>query len=245
MLGPSLIFDKSFLQMLSPDEVSELGMYFRFVSTPLLMSEIIADLKKDRTSKDRVPEEVVKALASKMWAVHGLEPADYRMLAISNLSCTFDVPMFGQVPVDARAPHVSVTKDGGGMVYDATPHQNMWMRWANGDFTNDEKEDAVMWRDILQRLDLVRLSKQWQQFASDHFPTAYAASNLPDLLVQVNAMLDDFNPKVQEELLRLLIGILESPWPQTKRIMALFKVGLMPRIKDLAPYAASVMGCFP
>lgn len=241
MLGPTLIFDKSFLQMLSPDEVSELSRYFIFASTPQLVQEIIADLKKERTSNDRVPEDVVKTLASKMLAVHGLQPAEYRMLAISNLCCTTDVPMCGQVPVDARAPNVAVTKDGMGTVYDATPVQNMWRRWANGDFTTEEEGHAVAWRETLQTLDLVTLSKQWQKFASEHFPAANAASNLPDLLAQVNAMLDDFNPNVQEELLRLLIGLLECPWPQSKLTMALFKAGLMPRIKDLAPYAASVV----
>ena len=240
VLGPTLIFDKSFLQMLSPDEVSELSRYFIFASTPQLVQEIIADLKKEATSKDRIPEDVVKTLASKMLAVHGLQPAEYRMLAISNLCCTTDVPMCGQVPVDARAPNVAVTKDGRGTVYDATPVQNMWRRWANGDFTTEEEGDAVVWRETLQTLDLVTLSKQWQKFASEHFPAANAASNLPDLLVRVNAMLDDFNPRVQEQLLRLLIGLLESPWPQAKLTMALFKAGLMPRIKDLAPYAASV-----
>jgi hypothetical protein len=124
VLGPTLIFDESFLQMLNPDEVSELSRYFIFASTPQLVQEIIADLKNEATSKDRIPEDVVKTLASRMLAVHGLQPAEYRMLAISNLCCTTDVPMCGQIPVDARAPNVAVTKDGRGTVYDATPVQN-------------------------------------------------------------------------------------------------------------------------
>jgi len=120
-----LIFDKSLLQMLNPEEVAELSMYFKFAGTPLLIREIIADLKKKRTDKDRVPEDVVKALASKMCTAHGLQPAYFRKLANLNLRCTLDVPMFGQVPVDASAPNVSVSKDGKGVVYDSTPEQNM------------------------------------------------------------------------------------------------------------------------
>lgn len=38
-MGPSLMFDKSFLQILSPDEVSELSMYFKFVGTSLLIRD--------------------------------------------------------------------------------------------------------------------------------------------------------------------------------------------------------------
>jgi hypothetical protein len=47
MIGPLLIFDKSFLQMLNPEEVSELSLHFKFVGTPTLIGEIIADLKSE------------------------------------------------------------------------------------------------------------------------------------------------------------------------------------------------------
>ena len=39
VMGPLLMFDKSFLQILSPDEVSELSMYFKFVGTSLLIRD--------------------------------------------------------------------------------------------------------------------------------------------------------------------------------------------------------------
>ncbi len=82
---------------------------------------------------------------------------------------------------------------------------------------------------------------QWKRFASDHFGVANTSSNLPELIAQVNATLDDFDPSVQRKLLLLLLGVLECPPPQGKHAIALFNAGLMPRIKDLAPYAASVM----
>ncbi len=241
LLGPALIFDKSFLQMLNPEEVTELSMYFRFVGTPLLIQEIIADLKKQRTDKDRVSQEVVKALATKMLSAHGLQPADFQKLAILNLCCIFDVPMFGQVPVDANAPNVSVSKNGASVVYDATLEQNMWRRWANGDFTTDDEESALAWREGLQGLSLDSLSKQWKRFASDHFEAANTANNLPDLIRRVNATLNDFSTVVQRKLLLLLLGVLECSPPQARYSLALFNAGLMPRIRDLAPYAASVL----
>jgi hypothetical protein len=83
------------------------------------------------------------------------------------------------------------------IVYDLTPEQNMWRRWANGDFPTDDEESAVAWRE-LQGLNLDALSNQWRRFASDHFEAANAASNLPDLIEQVNAALDDFSPKVED-----------------------------------------------
>jgi hypothetical protein len=107
MIGPLLIFDKSFLQMLNADEVTELSMHFKFVGTPTLIGEIIADLKLD-PSERRVPSDVVKVLSRKMQKVHGLQPANYRKLALANLYA-HEISMIGQVPVDGSAPNVQVT----------------------------------------------------------------------------------------------------------------------------------------
>src|SRR6266576_472905 len=104
MIGPLLIFDKSFLQMLNPEEVSELSLHFKFVGTPTLIGEIIADLKSE-PSERRVPSDVVKALSRKMQKVHGLQPANYRKLALANIYA-HEISMIGQVPVDGSAPHV-------------------------------------------------------------------------------------------------------------------------------------------
>ena len=109
MIGPLLIFDKSFLQMLNADEVTELSMHFKFVGTPTLIGEIIADLKLD-PSERRVPSDVVKVLSRKMQKVHGLQPANYRKLALANLYA-HEISMIGQVPVDGSAPNVQVTED--------------------------------------------------------------------------------------------------------------------------------------
>lgn len=45
MMGPSLTFDKSFLEMINPEEMDELDLNFSIFVTPTLVSEIIADLK--------------------------------------------------------------------------------------------------------------------------------------------------------------------------------------------------------
>ena len=84
MIGPLLIFDKYFLEMLNSDEVSELSVHFKFVGTPTLIGEIIADLKLE-PSKRRVPSDVVKARSRKMQKAHGLQPANFRKLALANI----------------------------------------------------------------------------------------------------------------------------------------------------------------
>jgi hypothetical protein len=236
-MGPLMLLDKSFLQMLNADEVSELSMYFKFVGTPLLIREIISDLKKQ--PKDRsLPAQVVSALASKMWTAHGLQPANFRKLVIANLCCIFDVPMIGQVPVDPEAPEVFVTDDGKGLIYDSTLEQEMWKKWADGDFSTDDERSAVAWRTGVQNINLHAVGKQWKEFAQEHFGTA---RNLSELITLVNSMLDSFDEKVQFQLLVMLMAFLDVSIPAAQWATMLFKAGLMPRVKDLAPYAASVL----
>lgn len=231
------MFDKSFLQMLSPDEVLELSLYFKFVGTPLLIREIISDLKKKPTERS-LPEQVVSALASKMWKAHGLQPANFRKLCIASLCCTFYVPMFGQVPVDPDTPNVFIVENGQGIIYDSTPEQEMWQRWEYGDFTTDDVQSATAWRAGVQSLNLHAVGKQWKEFAKDRFG---AARNLPELIVLVNKMLDDFDENIQFKLLLMLMAFLDVPIPAARWATMLFNAGLMPRVKDLCPYAASVL----
>jgi hypothetical protein len=236
-MGPLLMFDKSFLQMLNADEVSELSLYFKFVGTPLLIREVISDLKKSPQSRS-LPEQLVSALASKMWKAHGLQPANFRKLVIANLCCIFDVPMFGQVPVDPDAPNVFVAEGGKGVIYDSTLEQEMWQRWENGDFSTDDAQSAAVWRAGVQSINLHAVGKQWKDFAKAHFG---AASNLPQLIALVNAMLNDFDKKVQFRLLVMLMAFLDVSIPTARWATMIFDAGLMPRVKDLCPYAASVL----
>jgi hypothetical protein len=71
-MGPILTFDKSFLQMLSSEEVDELDLQFKLFVTPVLVSEILADLKHPSPQPGRLPEQMVRALARKMVSNPGL-----------------------------------------------------------------------------------------------------------------------------------------------------------------------------
>jgi hypothetical protein len=62
--GPILIFDKSTLQSLNPDEAVWLDNFFLTNITPLFFIETLADLEKEVRS-GRTPEQVVGELAYK------------------------------------------------------------------------------------------------------------------------------------------------------------------------------------
>src|SRR5262245_7752467 len=63
-MGPILIFDKSALECLNPDEAMWLDTFFLTNFTPVFFIETLADLEKE-VRKGRTPEQVVGGLASK------------------------------------------------------------------------------------------------------------------------------------------------------------------------------------
>jgi hypothetical protein len=255
-----LIFDKSFLQMLNPAEVFELSLRFSPVGTPTLIREIIADLKKIREGE--LPEELVSALARKMWSNAGVQPANFRIMALANL-CGRAIPMFGQVPVDTSADNVSevdgmmlvdsvpeqrmwqrwaegadnVSEVDGMMLVDSVPEQRMWQRWAEGNFNIDDEESASAWRNSLQQINLRAVGDGWKKFARKWFGTA---SNLRELIDQANAVVGSEKLDIQLELLGILLSLLGATEPGKNFIFNRFLAKPM-TLEDFAPYASTVL----
>jgi len=239
MIGPLLIFDKSFLQMLNPEEVSELSVHFKFVGTPTLIGEIIADLKLE-PSKRGLPSELVQALSRKMQKAHGLQPANYRKLALANL-CAHEISMIGQVPVDAAAPNVRMTDHGRGLLYDSTPEQMLWKRWANGEFSTDDELTATTWRNGIDQIDLDGLIALWKDFSSRYFSSA---KNQTELISTLNAFLSDSTPLIQREILNMTFELVKASPHDRCVAHALMNIGEMQSVVEFAPYAASVLRLF-
>src|SRR5713226_7388381 len=63
--GPILIFDKSLLEALSPDEAVWLGQFYSVNMTPLFFVEVLADLELVDIPKGRTAERIVARLAEK------------------------------------------------------------------------------------------------------------------------------------------------------------------------------------
>jgi len=239
MIGPLLIFDKSFLQMLNPEEVFELSVHFKFVGTPTLIGEIIADLKLE-PPKRGLPSDVVQALARKMQKAHGLQPANYRMLALANLHA-HDISMIGQVPVDASAPNVHVTKDRRGVLYDSTPEQALWARWADGSFDAEDELTARTWRNGIDQIDLDGLAGLWREFSFRKFSSA---RNQAELISAIDVFLRDTAPKIQREILDMTLDLVKATAHDRRVPHALMNVGEMRSVVEFAPYAASVLRLF-
>ncbi|MFH1562234.1 MAG: hypothetical protein ABIF11_02270 [Nitrospirota bacterium] len=63
-MGPSLIFDKSALQSLNPDEAMWLDNFYLANITPLFFVETLADIEK-KVQAGKTPEQIVGNIAYK------------------------------------------------------------------------------------------------------------------------------------------------------------------------------------
>lgn len=95
-MGPLIILDKSALQSLSQGEIYCLNRHFFPVVAPVLLVEILGDLKKEEKSEG-LKKGGVRILAGKLLG-GGYSPPYYLPMVIGNLAGN-DVPMDGRVPI--------------------------------------------------------------------------------------------------------------------------------------------------
>ena len=184
--GPRLIFDKSAVQMLSPDEVFELSIFFDLVGTPVLRREILTDLE-ERSDGTRMPRQVVQALAAKMVNAP-MQPINHRAAVFNNLF-GHEISMTGALCFDASAPNVRRGPDGG-IFIDLVPEQRIWRQWAAGDFSPIDEHLARRWRSQVDEIDTQSLRDHWKDFAQRHFTRS--AREYADIVSVLGGMMDKF-----------------------------------------------------
>ena len=233
-MGPLLICDKSFIQMLSPAEADELALYFTLVDTPTLRSEIIADFNKPEGAR-QLPLEVVRSLANKLSRSGAAHPAVFSKIAAANLLGT-EVSMIGQVPVDTTAP--DVCSSDGMLLVDAVPQQRTWSRIATGELTDEERAEAAVWLDNIGRVDLPAIKAEWEPFVQKYLRPVRA---LHDLIAEVDRLLKDRNPAIQLTLIEVALALIRAPQDLRNLVFQRMLDNRSSTVESLAPYANSVL----
>ena len=156
-IGPTIILDKSSYQSLSKEDTYELSRYFYVVVPPVLVLEILADLKKPNLDPD-IAQASVQQLARKIQPVDGYVNANYRTL------CTADL-LGGKIKMDRR-PIVAggrrvVAEDGAvGTFLDNQPANEALIRWSCGRFGQAERILASQWRSASEAIDFEAFKRQ-------------------------------------------------------------------------------------
>ena len=139
---PVAIFDKSFLQGLSPDESLWFDMYFETVITPLFFVETLADLSK-ALREGRTAEDEVGYIAKKTPEQHGY-PTVHHVRACRRELAGHKVPMNLRPFIPGGQP--TRFGDKTGLSFGLPQEAAALQRWREGEFQVVEREFAQKWR---------------------------------------------------------------------------------------------------
>src|SRR5579871_4402605 len=148
--GPSLIFDKSTLQSLNPDEAVWLDAFFITNLTPLFYVETLADLEK-ATRSGRTPEDVVGNLAYKTPDAGSYPNIHHQTLVGAELTGQGPITMDGR-PVLSGGLEMELDGETG-LLFRQTPEQEAFQRWQRREFLDLERSLAKRWRRQLSNID--------------------------------------------------------------------------------------------
>jgi len=142
IMGPTALFDKSFLQSLSVDEAVVFDHFFIAVICPMFYVETLADLEK-AVRPGRTPEDEVRIIAQKTPEMHGTPCAHHLDLCGPSLMGQ-DVPMTGQIPIiGGKAVKVD---DRRAVVFEERPEAEAFRRWQAEEFLEVERRFVKVWR---------------------------------------------------------------------------------------------------
>ncbi|OQB05245.1 MAG: hypothetical protein BWY19_01123 [bacterium ADurb.Bin212] len=228
-MGPTLIFDKSFLQSLSIDESCWLDNFYLSNITPLFYIETLADLSK--TSKDsKKSEDVVSLLAHKTPSMGAYPNLHHRTILLQDLIGNH-TPMDGRTVVSGGQTRIS--RDGKvGQYYDEFPESEALNRWQNNEFSTIESEFAKRWRIALSTLDF----DQKIGLIKNIVPAGKTFKSLEE----IKSFIDIFIKEINEYMLDLLLEVLDIPTIYSNGIKQLWISKGRPSLSEFAPYATFV-----
>jgi hypothetical protein len=127
-MGPIALFDKSFLQSLSPDESVWFDHFFLANVCPIFYAETQSDLAKD-DCKSGTPEELVRGIAAKFPDCSGSPNVYHSTMCTANLLGE-EVPLRPQV-ILPRGWHGSVAGQSLAVLPES-PEAKAFIRWSQG-----------------------------------------------------------------------------------------------------------------
>lgn len=227
-MGPSLIFDKSFLQSLSIDEAAMLDQLYQCVITPIFFVETLADLGKPENLR-RPPEQIVGGLAERTPVCASMmNESHWRLVAESLGGYPMDLdyrPMVpGGIPVRVEGKK--------GIVFEKSPEAEAFERWQRGRFADVERAAASVWRKAVNDIDLPATAAAFRgQLRREERPKSLeAAKALAGRLMAAGGM--NFRS------FQLALNLFDVPEDLSERLIWNWKRTGRNALQEFAPYAA-------
>lgn len=153
MIHITIIIDKSTFQSLSFLELHKLTSYYKHNITPVLVMEVLGDLKKE-IKEEQVPSELrVKDFAKKLFPTQTVVNTQYQKLIAGEL-LGIPVNTDGRPSLDAEKAIQS--SDGReGVIISETREEKAIYQWKDGHFTEADHELSALWRSKTTQHDLL------------------------------------------------------------------------------------------
>lgn len=227
MIGPKILFDKSFLQSLNIDESVWFNHFYICNVCPMFYIETLADLEKE-IKNGRTAEEIIGNIAEKFPQTGMLN--DYHdNMCLKNL-LGIDIPINGQIMI--QSGRVINNNNTTGLVIEETEEAKAFYRWQNKEFLTIERDYAKRLRD-----EVINLKLQDLYDLLNFFPLDYTLTkSIEEVKELVEGYLSDSNYfQKQAFLFCRLMKIL----PITlEKIFLVWKSRGRKSISEYAPYAS-------
>jgi len=162
-MGPILLCDKSTLQSLSRAELNMLRRNYSLNIPPVLLMEILADLRKAEDIGTGQAE--VQQLANKLVPACSYVNVGFRDVVIGELH-GYKAPADGRPVLRGGKSVKSGVKAG--MIFEHSPEDEAMLRWQRGSFLDAERILAAEWRRVSKSIDLEGTQRLLRNHYSSH-----------------------------------------------------------------------------
>lgn len=211
-MGPITLIDKSSFQAFNSDQVLQFIVNFDHSLPPILLFEIIGDLKRKEFG-DLKNRARVSNLANRFFGSGPPINETYNRLSIGEL-LGGHVPMTGAVI--AQGARKVAHEDGYGIFIDITPFNEAIMRWTEGKFTDEDFRMAIKWRNFCENTGTEVLEDLFTEF----FVIPAKCNNLDAVKEEAERIL--YMSSLQEPLLQWFIRRLAIDSTYQSALMARF-----------------------
>lgn len=229
-MGPTALFDKSFIQGLSLDESVWFDNFFIANVCPIFFAETLADL--DKSTESRSPEDEVRIIADKFPERSGQPNAHHVSACIGELLGE-KIPMNGQLLISGGRS--VATSQGPAVVVEQTDEAKAFARWSNREFEALEYEYAQHWRASLPTLETKTSAATLATIGvnTTSCKTLESAKQLAEEIVDGSkGVLDPF---------QFVFSVLNPPEKYHERIISAWQSARCPSLPDYAPYTAYIV----
>lgn len=226
-----IILDKSTFQSLSFSEMGMLNNYYLHNITPLIVMEILGDLKKEQIEKGDIPDKKVIELSTKLFPYKSVVNEHYIELVKANL--LGNIIKLDERPILGNSSLKQTISGKKGQYIGVSKEEENLFRWRKGNFLEIDKKLSTLWRTTTTDKEYFQ---NLQKNLRDIKPKGKKIRNLEELNLEVERRLG--TPEFQYSLLMMIFQNYGIHSLDASKILMFWNSVGKPPLLHFAPYAA-------